>query len=69
LKTFVEMPLTELVSIVVRGGGASAPRTVDFLAVGGLLPVQSLLEEVAVGFAGRTCCTTEKMPEFRRTSL
>jgi hypothetical protein len=68
LKTFVEMPLTELVSIVVRDGGA-APRTVDFLAVGGLLPVQSLLEEVAVGFAGRTCCTTEKMPEFRRTSL
>jgi hypothetical protein len=53
---------------VVRDGGA-APRTVDFLAVGGLLPVQSLLEEVAVGFAGRTCCTTEKMPEFRRTLL
>jgi hypothetical protein len=45
LKTFVEMPLTELVSIVVRDGGASALRTVDFLAVGGLLPVQSLLEE------------------------
>jgi hypothetical protein len=63
------MALTESAPIVVRDGGVSALRTVDFLAVGGLLPVQGSMEERAAGFAGRACCATKKELELRRTLM
>ena len=40
------MMLTKLAPLfVVQDGGAAVPRTVDFLATRGLLPVQGCVEE------------------------
>jgi hypothetical protein len=60
------MLLTKLAPFVAQDGGALVPRTVDFLAAWGLLPVQATGRGVAVGFAGGACCATKTTLGLRR---
>jgi hypothetical protein len=60
------MLLTKLAPFVAQDGGALVPRTVDFLAAWGLLPVQASCRGVVVGFAGGACCATKTTLGLRR---
>jgi hypothetical protein len=54
---------------VAQGGGACAPRSVDFRVVKGILPVQAF-GGVAAGFAGVAACSMRTTkPELRGVSL
>lgn len=45
-----------VVERVVQDGGAQVPRSADFPAARGILPVQAMSGGVAAGFAGASCC-------------
>jgi hypothetical protein len=63
------MMLTKLAPFVAQDGGALVPRTVDFLAAWGLLPVHATCGGVAVGFAGGACYATKTTLGLRRIFL
>ena len=57
-----------VLSLVVVGGGATAPRGVDSLVAKGCLPVQGHGGRAA-GFAGATFSSKTTAPKLRRASL